>query len=87
MKKITKKELFELVNERLRENEKIYAEETHNIIMLNGITIYYTYYNAYIDFSDDDFVLHFYDNDGLSCVFRSYETEYVYFDYNMYEII
>ena len=88
MKKVTKEKLFEIVCERLRENEKKYADETHKIIILNGITIYYTYYDLYTEFSDDfDFAIHFSDNDGLCCVFRSYETEYIYFDYTTYEII
>ena len=88
MKQITKKELFEMIIKSLRENANLYGDDMFKIIRLNGITIYYTHYKAYKGrLEDDDFYIDFYDNDVLSCGFRSYETEYLYFDYTMYEII
>lgn len=88
MKQITKKELFELITESLRENCNYCGDDKFKYIHLNGITIYYTHYKACKDsLGDDDFYIYFFDNDGICCIYRSYEMEYTYFDYTMYEII
>ena len=88
MTQITKKELFELITESLRENDNFCGDVKFKYIHLSGITIYYTHYKADKDSLDDnDFCIHFFDNDGVCCIYRSYETEYIYFDYTMYEII
>ena len=88
MKQITKKELFEMIIKSLRENANLYGDDMFKIIRLNGITIYYTHYKADNDcLGDNDFYIDFFDNDGTCCIYRSYEMEYVYFDYTMYEII
>ena len=87
-KRLQKKELFEMITESLRENAKFCGNDKFKYIHLNGITIYYTHYKVDKDILDDnDFYIHFFDNDGICGVYRSYEMDYVYFDYNMYEII
>ena len=88
MKQITKKELFAMIINNLRENNNFCGDDKFKYIHLNGITIYYTHYKADKDsLEDNDFYIHFFDNDGICGIYRSYETEYVYFDYTMYEII
>lgn len=88
MTQITKKELFEMIIKRLRENDNFYGDDKFKITYLNGIAICYTNYKAVEHYlEDDDFYIEFFDNDGLCCVYRSYIMDYIYFDYNMYEII
>lgn len=80
MKKITKKDLLELLRSELESN--IYKH-----YKLNGLVIYYDEYE--IDdktLDEDDFIIWF-KHSGLSTVFRSYELNYVVVYNDIYKII
>ena len=88
MTQITTKEFYEMITRSLRENERIYYGDDFKVIHLNGFLIFYTNYAIeYEDLYSGDFTIHFFDESGTSCVYNSYETEFIYFNYNWYEII
>ena len=84
----TTKELYEMIAKNLCENERIYSDDDFKAIHLNGVLIFYTtYVIEYVDLDSDEFTIHFFDESGTSCIYRSSETDYIYFKYRMYEII
>ena len=87
MKEITKAELLESILNELVENDVKYGSDVKHI-SINGITLYYTSYNCYDKVLDDgEFWIDFNRDTKSVCTFRSYKTNYIYFDYTMYEII
>ena len=88
MTQITTKELYEMITKSLCENERIYYGDDFKAIHLNGVLIFYTNYAIEYEYLDsDDFAIHFFDESGTSCIYHSCETEFIYFNYNWYEII
>ena len=80
MKEIKRSDLFELIYNKLCENDIECGR--YKSITINGVTIYYTSYNRC-----NDFWIEFFDKNILISSFRIYETDYIYFDYQMYKII
>ena len=88
MTQITTKELYEMISKSLCENERIYSGDDFKAIHLNGVLIFYTNYAIeYECLDNDDFVIHFFDESGTSCIYHSYETKFIYFKYKWYEIV
>ena len=88
MTQITTKELYEMIAKSLCENKRIYSGDDFKAIHLNGVLIFYTtYVIEYDDLDSDDFTIHFFDETGTICIYHSCETEFIYFNYNWYEII
>ena len=79
MNKITKKEVYELIKNKLEHNE-------YQHININGCTLYYDRYKI-TDSGDGDYYFYFYENDSFVSAYRTYEMNILYLDFTLYEIV
>lgn len=84
MKKITKKELYEMLDRYCK--ERLNSDSEYHNICINSFTIYFDKY-SFMELEDGDFSLSIYLNGEYISAYRSYEMEYIYLDFTMYQII